>query len=333
MYAFALMKRASTAAVVALLVTALAAGCGAQSAKSTKSATLVLDFTPNAVHTGIYTARKHNFYSNRGVKLRVREPSSSADALKLLQTGRADFAILDIHDLGIARQKEIDVVAVMALVEKPLAAILSLRQSGVENPKQLEGKRVGVTGVPSDDAVLDSIVTNAGGNPDKVKKVTIGFNAVGSLIAGKVAGATAFWNAEGVGLRRHGQEVREFRVDRYGAPSYPELVLVTARRTLEKNPDLVRSVVGATKAGYKLTLSNPKESLRDLLSEVKGLNKGLMRAQLDSLLPAFEGDAPSLGYLDPKVLRAWSRWDVRFGILKEKPDVAEAFTNRFLPGG
>ena len=141
------------------------AGCGGTTGgdRPDETATLLLDFTPNAVHAGIYVASERGFDTAEGVKLEIRKPSASTDALKLLQGGRADMAILDIHDLGIAREQGRDLVGVMALVQRPLAAVLA--QPGVRTPKDLEGKRAGVTGLPSDAAVLRSVVAGAGGDP------------------------------------------------------------------------------------------------------------------------------------------------------------------------
>ena len=47
-----------------------------------------------------------------------------------------------------------------------------------------------------------------------------------SLISGRIEGVPAFWNAEGVVLRERGVPIHEFRADAYGAPRYPEVVLV-----------------------------------------------------------------------------------------------------------
>src|SRR5206468_7947008 len=110
----------------------------------------------------------------------------------LLQGGRADFAILDIHDLAIARERHQDLVGIMAIVERPLAAVIA--QPGASSPRALQGQTVGITGVPSDTAVLRSIVSGAGGQAKRVRTVTIGFNAVPALLAHRVAAATAFWN-------------------------------------------------------------------------------------------------------------------------------------------
>ena len=131
------------------------AGCGGTTGndRPDEEATLLLDFAPNGVHAGIYVATSRGFDDAEGVELEVRAPGASTDALRQLQAGRADMAILDIHDLALAREKGRDIVGVMALLQRPLASVQA--QPEVRRPRDLEGRRVGVTGLPSDVAVLD----------------------------------------------------------------------------------------------------------------------------------------------------------------------------------
>jgi putative hydroxymethylpyrimidine transport system substrate-binding protein len=315
------MRRAVALLAAALLLAGLA-GCGGGGAEPgvPKGATLVLDFTPNPVHSGIYAAQAERFYDEAGVNLQVRQPGESTDAPKLLAAGRAEFAILDIHDLGIAREKGLDLVGVMPIVQRPLAAVIARADDGVRRPRDLEGRTVGVTGLPSDEAVVDSEVSADGGDPAQVDEVTIGFNAISSLAAAKVDAATGFWNAEGVALQRQGVPVRIFKVNRYGAPPYPELILTTSRQTLDEDPGLVRSVVDATRRGYTLTEQHPALALDDLLAADPALDRAEQQAQLKVLLPDLH-PAP----FDPKILRAWSRWDVAHGLLQHPVEIDRAF--------
>ena len=117
---------------------------------------------------------------------------------------------------------------------------------------------MGVAGLPSDDAVLRAVVEDDGGDFDAVDRVTIGFGAVANLLAGKVDAATAFWNAEGVVLRERGLETREFRVDDFGAPRYPEVVLVVRRDTLEERRDDIAAAVKAIADGTEAALADPE---------------------------------------------------------------------------
>jgi putative hydroxymethylpyrimidine transport system substrate-binding protein len=315
------MRRA-VALLAAALLLAGAAGCGGSGAEpgAPRGVTLVLDFVPNAVHSGIYAALRQGFYRDAGIDLTVRQPGESTDAPKLLAAGRAEFAILDVHDLGIARERGLDVVGVMPIVQRPLAAVIARGDGPVRRPRDLEGRTVGVTGLPSDEAVVDSEVAADGGDPGRVRRVTIGFDAVSALAAGRVDAVTGFWNAEGLALRRRGIPVRIFEVNRYGAPPYPELVLATSQETVERDPGLVDSMLGATGEGYEFVAAHPARGLDDLLAEVPSLDRGEQAAQLRALLPDLK-PAP----FDPGVLREWAAWDLRHGLLKRPLDVEEAF--------
>jgi len=317
-------------AILFMAVLALA-GCGSDESGGAPNdaATLLLDFQPNAVHTGIYMAISRGYDTALGVKLHVRAPSESTDAVKLLASGRADLAILDIHDLALARERGRDLVGVMALVQTPLAAIFA--QPTNHTPRDLEGKRVGVTGLPSDDAVLRSIVAGAGGDPAKVHVTTIGFNAVRSVLTGRVAGATGFWNAEGVALHARRPEIREFRVDDFGAPEYPELVLAVTRETLQDRASLVRATVDALARGYEEVLSDPESGVAALVEAVKGLDRAEVQRELDEVSPSFTAGARGFGELNRPRLEAWARWERRFGITKRVPDVGLAFDGRYVP--
>jgi len=217
----------------------------------------------------------------------------------------------------------------MAIVQEPLAAILARPE--IKTPRDLEGRRVGVTGLPSDDAILRSIVEGAGGDPGRVRTTTIGFDAVRSLLTGRVAAATGFWNAEGVALRAKRPAIREFRVNDYGAPAYPELVLTTTRELLQDQPGVVRAAVAAIARGYSEVLSDPENAVAALLAAVDGLDRASVARELDAVSPAFTAGAQSFGQLDPARLRAWARWEQRFGVVKRLPDVARAFDGRYVP--
>ena len=294
--------------LIALL--ACLAGCGGDDgADNAERGTLALDFQPNAVHAGIYAAQN----------IRIRVPSASTDSLKLLAAGRADMSVVDIHDLGLARERDSDIVGVGALVQRPLAAVIA-RGSNVHRPRDLEGRRVGVTGLPSDDAVLRAVVEHDGGSFERVRRVTIGFSAVPSLIAGRVDAVVSFWNAEGVALRERGVDTREFRVDEYGAPRYPELVVAVTRRTLDERGKLVDSMLAEIEKGTRIALRDREATVEELV-RASGADEPLMRAQFAAVAPAL---TPPLR-LDREALQSWARFDARLGILRSVPDVERAF--------
>jgi putative hydroxymethylpyrimidine transport system substrate-binding protein len=311
--------------LVASLASCLLAACGDSSAQPT--ARLMLDFTPNAVHAGIYSAVRRGYDRKEGVHLEVLQPSASTDSARLLLAGRINFAILDIHDLAIADAHGEGIVGVLALVARPLAAVIAQPQIG--SPRQLEGRTVGVTGVPSDEAVLDSVLAGGGADPQRVHRVNIGFEAVPSMLANRVDGATAFWDVEGVALSRARPGTQEFRVDDYGAPAYPELVVCVTRPELQHHERLVAEVLHAISHGYQVTVSNPAASVNDMMDEVPGLQRAVLEEQLGVLHGAFVRPNGTYGELNIPSLRAWAAWEARFGIVPTPPNVNALFEPRF----
>jgi NitT/TauT family transport system substrate-binding protein/putative hydroxymethylpyrimidine transport system substrate-binding protein len=305
-----------------VLIAVALAGCGGgDDADAPRQVTVGLDFTPNAAHAGIYAAVRAGHDRERGVRIRIRPPAGgSPDSLKLLGTRRADIAVLDIHDLGIALERGADVVAVGALVQRPLAAVIARAGRGVTRPRDLEGRRVGVAGLPSDNAVLRSVVEADGGDFDRVRRVTIGFASVANLLAGRVDAATAFWNAEGVVLRERGLATREFRVEDFGAPPYPEVVLVVSRQALEERRDEISDAVAAIADGTEAAVGDRDAAVADIAAAAEA-DEDLVRAQLDAVAPAM---TPPV-VLERDAIRGWARFATGFGILATRPDVDRAF--------
>jgi NitT/TauT family transport system substrate-binding protein/putative hydroxymethylpyrimidine transport system substrate-binding protein len=318
------MRRAPLELLTACgLVLALAAAACGEDAPTTVASdprplALALDFQPNAAHAGIYMARALELDRRHGIELRIRVPSSSTDSLKLLAAGRADAAIVDIHDLGLAHERGADLVGVGALVQRPLAAVIAKPE--IARPRELEGRRVGVTGLPSDDAVLRAVVESDGGDYDAVRRTTIGFSAVPSLATGRVDAVVTFWNAEGVALELEGVPARQFRVDDYGAPAYPELVVATTRERVEADPRQVRDLLATLADGTRAALDDRRAAVAEIAA-ASDSDAALVAAQLDAIAPALR---PPLVLRRP-LLEAWARFDARFGILERAPDVDALF--------
>src|SRR3954452_18194765 len=157
----------------------------------------------------------------------------------------------------------------------------------IRSPGERGGRRAGWPRLPSASAVLRSVVEGAGGDPRRVRETTIGFGAVKALLARRVAGATAFWNVEGVALHATRPGMREFRVDDFGAPAYPELVLCVTRATLEDRRPLVRATIRARQPGYIDAQQDPASAVSTTRGREQGRARAWMPAQANSVAPPF----------------------------------------------
>jgi putative hydroxymethylpyrimidine transport system substrate-binding protein len=324
MHALSLRILAAALGAVAL------AGCGS-SAAGPVHATLVLDFVPNAVHAGIYRALAAGYYRRAGIDLQVVPPSSTSTTLQLIDAGKAEFGLADGIDVAEQIALGRDAKAIMAIVQRPLGAPIALASEHLRSAADLVGKTVGITGVPSDRAALDTVVAHAGGNPAKVKLVTIGFDGVADLEAGKIAAFTGYWPDDGVSLAVSGYPITVFKLDSGGGPAYPGLVAFTTRSLIARNPSLVRAFVGATVHGYEDTLRDPRRSLAALLARNPSIQAKLARASLAAYLPVFDAGGVADGTLVASRVAALSSWLVRNHLIARPLSVSRFGTNAFLP--
>jgi putative hydroxymethylpyrimidine transport system substrate-binding protein len=324
------MHLSSTRIFAAALVTFALAGCGS-SAAGPVHATLVLDFVPNAVHAGIYRALAAGYYRRAGIDLQVIPPSSTSTTLELIDAGKVQFGLADGIDVAEQIAMGRDAKAIMAVVQRPLGAPIALASEHLRSAADLVGKTVGITGVPSDRAALDTVVAHAGGDPAKVKLVTVGFDGVPYLEAGKIAAFTGYWPDDGVSLQVSGHPITIFKLDSGGGPAYPGLVAFTTRSLIARDPSLVRAFVRATVHGYEDTLRDPRRSLADLLTANASLEPKLARASLAAYLPMFDAGGVPDGTLVGSRIAALSSWLVRNRLTARPVGVARFGTNAFLP--
>jgi len=303
-------------ATFACLVGLQACGGAEPDAPRQRGASLTLDFRPNAVHTGIYAAAGSGGLGRNGIDLEILQPGSSADAGKILGASETEFAILDIADLALARSNGIPLTAVAAVVQKPLAAVIAGPGKTGRPQADLAGGTIGVTGAASDELVLDTVLQAEGLSSADITRINIGFGSVPALSAGRLDAATAFWNAEGVELKRSGVPTRELRVERYGAPDYPQLLIAVNQQKIEPDSPLVCSLLRGLSAGYRLTARSPRSSLGYLLNANPALDRASQAAQLDALI---EGSALSESIsVNAKRVGDWIDWATEGGLLDRK---------------
>ncbi|HEU4804009.1 MAG TPA: ABC transporter substrate-binding protein [Solirubrobacterales bacterium] len=329
----------AAAALVAVAAIALAA-CGGDGSGSADDgsgnrradATLVLDFVPGPVHAGIYDAVANGYYEDAGIDLEIIEPTSTADTLKLIDAGKADFGLADGIDVAGQIAAGRGAKGIMAIVQRPLGGLITLHRSGFDSPADLEGRTVGITGVPSDDAVLDTMVADAGGDPATVKTVTIGFNGVQDLEAGKIDAFTGYVPSDGVQVEVDGYPATSFGLDAYGGPRYPGLVAFSTVDKISSEPDLMQAFVSATVKGYEHVLADPQAGLDALLGENPAIPERFAKASLDAYLPLFEAGADRYGRFDAADLRSLSRFLIANHLIDEPIGPGRYATNEFVDG-
>jgi putative hydroxymethylpyrimidine transport system substrate-binding protein len=322
--------------LMACAVVALGAGCGEREESDgpggTERLQLMLDWFPNADHTPIYAAQAGGHFRDLGLDVQVRAPSDPAAPLRQAAAGRVDLAVSYTPTVLRARDKGEDVVAVGALVQRPLTSIVSLPHAKIREPKDLRGKEVGTAGIDYQSAFLQAILEGASVDPAEVKERNVGFDLTPALLTKKVdATLGSFWNYEGVDLRLKKRDPQIIRVDEAGVPPYDELVFVASEETVEEKGDEIRGFLGALARGVSDLRADPKKGLDALLAANRDLDPKLQREVLKVTLPLY---APPkgrpFGYQDPREWTVFGDFMRQAGLIQTGAD--GAFTNDLLPG-
>ncbi len=339
------MRRSLTLAALALATALAVAGCGAKPEPGAGVAgggrhvalRVMLDYLPNADHAGLYAAQAQGDYARAGLDVTLTPPPDPSAPLKLLQAGRADLAISYEPELLLARDRgATDLVAVAALVQKPLTSLMSIGKNPIRSPRQLAGKRVGTAGIPYQSAYLGTIARRARVDPRSIKETNVGFNLVPAMLSGKVdATLGAYWNYEAIDLQRRGKAPVALRMDQLGVPSYAELVVVARKQELDENgASRVRRFLQATATGYKRLRTKPQDGAAALVKADSGLDPGLQAAAIKASLPVFFPSAKHRpwGWQDRASWDRYALWMKRHGLLKGLPNGGAALTTEVLAG-
>jgi putative hydroxymethylpyrimidine transport system substrate-binding protein len=324
--------------VLLLLAVLLLAGCGEKKdvlePKGSKGLELLLDYFPNADHAGIYAAQAAGDFREAGLDVKIRQPADPAAPIKQVAAGRVDLAISYEPEVLRARDKGLRVVAVGALVQKPLTSIISLPKAHVRRPADLKKKTVGTAGIDYQTSYLRTVLLDSNVNPSTVKQRNVGFNLVPALLSGKVdAILGGFWNYEGVDLRLRKRKPRIIRIERAGVPTYDELVLVANEDALDRDGPKIRAFIGAVSRGTAELRRNPDRAVEGLLKANPDLDPRLQRASVKATLPLFlPPKGKPYGWQDPQAWQAFTAWMRENHLLSNIPDAKGAFTNKLLPG-
>jgi putative hydroxymethylpyrimidine transport system substrate-binding protein len=330
---------ATLAALLTLVGAVVLAACGEKSESSPSKITprsfeLALDWFPNPDHVAIYEADAKGYFEDVGLDVEPRVPSDPAAPIKQVAAGRVDLAISYEPEVFLAREQGLPVVAVAALVQRPLTSLMALGSKHIERPSDLRGKRVGTAGIPYQAAYLRTILERARIKPSSVKETNIGASLLPAMLSGKVdATLGAFWNVEGVELRQRGKKPSIVPVDRLGVPAYDELVFVANEDGLDGKRDDLRLFIGAVAKGAHEARRDPRGAANALLDANKDLKARSTRESVRVTLPALfpSGDRP-WGYMDPSEWRVYGAWMFGHDLVERRPATGEAFTNELLPG-
>lgn len=316
-----------------MVLTLAACGSGAQTADQI---TVVLDWTPNTNHTGIYVALANGYFEEAGLNVEVVQPPEDG-AVTLVASGKAQFGVSfqDYLAPAYVGEEKMPVTAVAAVIQHNTSGIVSRAGEGMDTPAGLEGKKYATWDLDVEKATIRDVMTADGGDFDKVELIpSTVTDEVSALQSGSVDAIWIFYGWAGVACEVAGLETDYFEfADIDPVFDYYSPVIIGNDAWLEQNPEAAKAFVGALSRGYTYAVEHPAEAadiLMEAAPELKS-NAELVYASQEYLAGEYIADAARWGEFDADRWAAFFNWLNENQLMEGELDPTYGFTNEYLP--
>lgn len=297
-----------------------------------KKVTVVLDWTPNTNHTGLYVARDNGYFKDAGLDVQIIQPGESG-AEQMVASGRADFGVSSQEAVTSARVEGIPIVATAAIIQHNTSAFASPVEKNIRTPKDFEGKTYGGFGSPYEKPMLESMMKQENADVNKVNIINVGNADFFTATKRDVDFMWIFYGWTGIEAELRGQKLNAIYVKDYAKElDYYTPVLITNEKKIQQEPDVVKAFMKAVSQGYEYAIKYPKEAAV-ILIKAEGLDPELVQKSQEYLSPRYQDDAPRWGEMKLEVWENYAKWMKENNVLEGEFDASKAFTNEFLPKG
>ncbi len=319
---------------LSLVLGVVACGDHDDDASGLEKVTLMLDYTPNTNHSGIYLANEKGYYRDAGLYVDIIEPASGG-VEQAVAASRAQFGVSFSENVIPARAQSIPIVSVAAIMQHNTSSLFSLTKDNIKRPKDLEGKTYGGFDGPLEAALVKALVACDGGDPSKVKFVNIG--AVDFLVGMEQDAFDFAWIFDSWdGVRTKEVEKKAvntipFAEHRDCIPDWYTPVLITSEKLIKERPDLVRKFIEATSKGYDEAIANPAAASAALLKGAPETDKALAEASAKFIATRYVDKGRRWGEQDTEIWVKFEAFLRKAGLIEKQVDVKPAFSNDYLP--
>lgn len=317
-------------AIIATLLTLV--GCSEQEDSNTlKKVSVVLDWTPNTNHTGLYVAKKLGYFEEQGLDVDIILPGD-AGADQLVASGKAEFGVSYQESITQARVQDVPLVSIAAIIQHNTSGFASLAASNITSPKDFEGKTYGGWGAPLEQAVLQSLMQTKQADINKLDIVNAGDLDFFTMMHKNIDFAWIYYAWTGIEAELRGEKLNMLYLKDFSDQlDYYTPVLATNEKMIQDNPEIVKAFVAATAKGYEYAIKHPSEAADILLEAAPDLDKDLVHKSQEWLADKYQDDASRWGEQKLVVWENYAEWMTKNKVLEGKFIAEKAFTNDFLP--
>lgn len=323
--------------VLPLLIAALALpiACEGEETSELTKLTFIAGFKPqaNLPFVGAYVAKEKGFFAEQGLDVEILHSSTSGENFRFLIANQAQVTTADAAVVLERRSGDpsVPIVAVALIGQRGQQGFAVLADSGIETPKDWEGKTAGYKGSkPTPDylAILEANDVDQG----KIRDVRVGFEPQ-VLTEGQVDILAVFISNEPDTLRRLGYDVRVFEPADYGVPTLG-LTYVVTEDYLADNPEVIERFLKAALKGIYYARDNVDEAVDIVLQYAPEADpdhqKYMLETELDAALTDLT-EASGIGWMTDQQWQDLYDMLMRFEALSGPlDDLSAAYTDQFM---
>jgi ABC-type nitrate/sulfonate/bicarbonate transport system substrate-binding protein len=267
--------------------------------------TLQLNWFHEAEFVGYYVADAKGFYGAKGLKVNILAGGPGDPAIGHVIDKTADFAISSFGEQRDVVAEKGPTVAVMSAFQIPPLVIFSLTESGIKEPANLVGRRVGVT-TDYWKGILEDTLKAAGVDPARVTAVKVKAEDLQALYNHGVDAWLGYAQDEPIEAETSGHDVTTIFPADYGVGGYEGLVLVN-ESTIKDDPDVVRKFVQASQQGWRYAVEHPDEAAQILLKWAPEPGLEFQKLAVRAVGPLVDTPQAPVGWIDA------TRWQQLMG--------------------
>lgn len=292
--------------------------------------TVLLDWSPNTNHTGLYVAKEKGYFAKQNLDVAIVQ-LAEGDPVQTVAAGKADFGISSQEAVTLARASGIPVVSIAAIMQHNTSAFASLKDANIQSVKDFEGKRYGGWGSPIEEATIRTLMTNVGADYSKVKNITIGETDFFKTIGKESDFQWIFYGWDGVEAKRRGVELNTIMLkDVDPILDYYTPVIITNENHVQNTKELTRRFMTAVQEGYTFSIQHPQEAAEILIRAVPEISANLVRQSQMWVSLRYQAEATSWGEQKKEVWRRYAQWLFDHALTKKMIETEKAFTNEFI---
>ncbi|MBT2728636.1 ABC transporter substrate-binding protein [Bacillus sp. ISL-75] len=329
------MKKWLVLVLSVLLVTGCSSKKETENAKEKKQplkkVSIVLDWTPNTNHTGLYVAKEKGFFKKEGLDVDIIMPGETG-ADQLVASGKAQFGVGYQEAITQARIQGVPLVSIAAVIQHNTSGFASPAGKQIQSPKDFQGKTYGGWGSPVEKSVITSLMKKENADANKVKIVNMGDTDFFTAVKRDIDFAWIYYGWTGVEAELRNEKINMVYLTDYSDKlDYYTPVLETNEKMIKEDPETVKAFVNAAAKGYEFAIKNPDQAADILIKAAPDLDPKLVKKSQEWLSPKYQDDAKEWGIQKQEVWENYAQWMYDNKLLDKKLDAKKAFTNEFLP--